>query len=86
MLRRHANDIAVIGGGDLFAQALPLAERLEITVVHAQCVGDVTFPAIDPAHWREVARREQPAGPEDEADMTFITYLPVDEGGMRPAL
>ena len=75
-LRRGASDIAVIGGADLYAQALPMADRLEITRVHADIPGDAVFPAIDPAIWREVARMEQAAGPGDDADMTFITYRP----------
>jgi dihydrofolate reductase len=77
MLRRGAAEIAVIGGGDVFTQTFPLATRLEITRVHADSAGDVTFPDIDPAKWREIDRREQAAGPGDDADMTFITYVPA---------
>jgi dihydrofolate reductase len=74
-LRRGASEIAVIGGTDLYAQAVPAADRLEITRVHADIRGDATFPAIDPAVWREVARAEQAAAPGDDANMTFVTYL-----------
>lgn len=76
-LRRGAAEIMVVGGGELYAQALPLADRLEITEVRvhlAPRAGDVVFPAIDPAHWQEIARREVPAGPGDEAAMAFVTY------------
>lgn len=73
-LRRGAKEIAIIGGAEIFAQAMPLADRLDITLVHAHIAGDTLFPAIDPAHWREVERHEQPAGPQDDAAMTFITY------------
>lgn len=86
MLRRGTDEIAVIGGGDLFTQTLPLADRLEITVVHTKSSGEVVFPPIDPARWHEVSRREQPAGPDDAADMTFITYLPAASGPQLPAL
>ena len=76
-LRRGTGEIAVIGGADLYAQAMPVADRLEITRVHADIVGDAMFPAIDPAIWCEVARTEQAAGPGDDAAMTFITYRAV---------
>jgi dihydrofolate reductase len=86
LLRRGIDEIAVIGGGDLFAQTLPLADRLEITVVHTKSGGEVVFPLIDLARWHEINRREQPAGPDDAADMTFITYSPVAGGQGLPAL
>ncbi len=74
-LRRGADAIAVIGGADLYAQALPLADRLAITLVKARPDGDARFPPIDPATWRESERREHPAGPDDSAGFAFVTYL-----------
>jgi dihydrofolate reductase len=76
-LRRGSGEIAVIGGAELYAQAMPAADRLEITRVHADIQGDATFPPIDPALWQEVARTVQAAGPGDDADMTFVTYRPA---------
>jgi dihydrofolate reductase len=73
-LRRGADAVAVIGGAELYAQMLPLADRLEITQVHADIRGDAMFPPIDPSVWREAAREEQSAGPDDDADMSFVTY------------
>jgi dihydrofolate reductase len=72
--RRGANEIVVIGGTEIFAQTMALADRLEITHVHARPEGDVYFPAIDPKLWRETARSEQPAGPRDDASVSFVTY------------
>jgi dihydrofolate reductase len=74
-LRRNVDAIAVIGGGDIYAQVMRLATRLEITRVHARPEGEVVFPPIDPAIWRETARRECPAGVGDEASFTFLTYV-----------
>jgi dihydrofolate reductase len=87
-LRRGAREIAVIGGAQLYAQAMPMADRLEITQVHADIQGDATFPPIDGAIWREVARTEQAAGPGDDANMTFITYRRLEAAGgpEQPAL
>ncbi len=74
-LRRNTDAIMVIGGGDIYAQAMPLATRLEITHVHARPDGEAIFPPIDPAVWREIARREGPPGPGDEAGFTRVTYV-----------
>ena len=73
-LRRGATDIMVIGGGEIYAQAMPLADRLEITQVHSAPQGDADFPAIDPADWQEIAREMRPAGPEDDTPYDFVTY------------
>jgi dihydrofolate reductase len=72
--RRGASEIAVIGGTEIFEQTLALADRLEITHVHARPEGDVYFPPIDPKRWREMVRHEQPAGPRDDASVSFVTY------------
>lgn len=78
-LRRGADAIAVIGGGDIYAALLPLATRLEITRVHARPDGETMFPPIDPARWCETARRECPAGPDDEAGFDFLTFVRVPD-------
>jgi dihydrofolate reductase len=78
-LRRGADAIAIIGGTEIFRQALPRADRLEITSVHARPDGDTHFPPIDAKVWREAERREKTAGPQDDADFAFITYMRVTE-------
>ena len=74
-LRRGADEIVVIGGTDIFTQTMPLADRLEITHVHARPEGDTFFPTIASKQWREGARSEHPAGPRDEAAFTYVTYV-----------
>ena len=76
-LRRGADAVMVIGGGDIYAQAMPLATRLEITRVHASPDGEAVFPTIDAAVWRETTRRACPPGPGDEASFTYLTYARV---------
>jgi dihydrofolate reductase len=71
---RRATDITVIGGAEIFAQAMPLAERLELTRVHLHPTGDVTLPDFNAAEWREVARRDVSPGPHDEAAFTILSY------------
>ena len=72
-LRRFATEIAVIGGAEIYAQWMDIADRLEVTEVHARPEGDTWF-LIDPAGWEEVARVRNPAGPDDSADYSYVTY------------
>jgi dihydrofolate reductase len=73
-LRRSAAEIAVIGGADIYAQWMGLADRLEVTEVHAQVAGDTRFAPIDAAQWAEVARERHSPGPEDSAAFSYVTY------------
>jgi dihydrofolate reductase len=73
--RRGGDAIMVIGGADIYAQAMPLADRLEITHIHAGPVGETTFPAIDPAIWREAARSIHPPQEGDDAGYDAVTYV-----------
>jgi dihydrofolate reductase len=52
----HEGDVMVVGGGEVYAQALDLADEVVLTEVHLSPEGDAHFPALDPAAWREVAR------------------------------
>jgi dihydrofolate reductase len=72
---RRGTDIMVIGGTEIYRQAMPLADRLEITRIHMAPEGDTTFPPIDPAIWREAAREPHPAGQGDEAAYDFVSYV-----------
>ncbi|HWK35146.1 dihydrofolate reductase [Sphingomonas sp.] len=65
-LAGNVPDIAVIGGAEVFALFLPLADRIELTEVHATPAGDAAVPAFDPADWREVFR-------EDHEGYSFVT-------------
>jgi dihydrofolate reductase len=84
-LRRSADAIMVLGGADIYAQAMPLADRLEITHIQARCDGDAAFPAIDPAIWCEKTRTAHAPGPEDDAGYDVVTYLRVGALRDRPA-
>jgi dihydrofolate reductase len=64
---KEEGDVYVAGGGEIYRQALPYADRLELTEVAQSPTGDVTFPAVDPTHWTETART-----PHD--GFTFVTY------------
>lgn len=74
-LRRFATEIAVIGGAEIYAQWIGVADRLELTEVHARPAGDTYFAAIDAADWQEVARVRNPAGPDDSVAFSYVTYI-----------
>ena len=73
--KRGADEIVVIGGTDVFVQTMPLADRMEITHVHAQPEGDTYFPPIDRTQWRAAARSDHPAGPRDDSAFSYVTYV-----------
>jgi dihydrofolate reductase len=74
-LRRGVNAIMITGGAALYAQTMAMADRLEITRVRLSPAGETLFPVIDPEMWREAARVAHPAGPGDEADFEFVSYV-----------
>ena len=63
--------VMVIGGAQIYAQALPLAAQIELTLVRAAIQGDTRLPDFDLAEWREV-RREDHAPPQGPA-YAFVT-------------
>ena len=69
-----ASEVMVIGGGEIYALAMPEADRLYVTRVHARPEGDTKFPVIDPAAWQAAAQEDVPAGEKDTASPTFVTY------------
>ena len=74
---RRGTDIMVIGGAEIYAQAMPFADRLEITRIHLAAAGDTRFPPIDPTMWREAGREPHRAGEGDDAAFDFVSYLKV---------
>jgi dihydrofolate reductase len=73
-LRRGAATVMVAGGGDIYAQAMPLAAQLAITRIHCAPDGDAYFPPIDRRLWSESGREEHAAAAGDDADFAFVTY------------
>ena len=68
----NAEEIFVIGGAELYNQALPLANRLYLTELANDFAGDSWFPAILPGDWQEVSRSQ----PVEEAGLSyaFVVY------------
>ena len=68
------DEVCIIGGGQIYAQALPLADRLYVTHVLAEPEGDAHFPPIEPAAWRLVRSEEVPAGEKDSHATRHSVY------------
>jgi dihydrofolate reductase len=76
-LQHTANEpeVFVIGGGTIYRETFPLAQKLYITQVHENYEGDTFFPAIDPAEWQETARTDFPRGAQFPHAFSFLVYV-----------
>ncbi|MDX1466491.1 MAG: dihydrofolate reductase [Halomonas sp.] len=66
-------EIMVMGGAEIYAQALPFASRLYLTEVDIEVEGDARFPALDMAEW-EVVQRVPGTPAEGQPDYQFVQY------------
>lgn len=67
-------EVIVMGGAEIYALALPRADRLYVTLVHAEVAGDAYFPAIDLAAWQEQGREDYAAEGPNPYDYSFVVY------------
>jgi len=67
-------EVFVIGGGEIYRLALPYADRLWLTVVHAEVEGDTTFPRFEEQDWVLVSEEHHPADPRHEYAFTVRRY------------
>jgi dihydrofolate reductase len=77
-IRRGADEVAIIGGAEVFRAALPLAQRVYLTLVRGQPEGDVVLDTFDPGSWRETAREpmQQAAGDQYPAEFIVLDRQP----------
>ncbi|WP_028470530.1 dihydrofolate reductase [Neptunomonas japonica] len=69
-----AEEAMVIGGEQIYAQALPLVERLYVTQVHAEVDGDAYFPEFCVDEWKELGREDFQAEGPNPYDYSFVVY------------
>jgi dihydrofolate reductase len=69
---RNADEIAVIGGAEIFLALLPYADRIYLTRVHASPPGDTYLPEPDAAIWRETSRERLERSLKDQYDATLV--------------
>ena len=68
-------DLFIIGGGEIYKQAIHLADQLDITLVHHSFEADVYFPVIDPEIWELSSESFQPKDEKHLFDYTFQTFV-----------
>lgn len=65
----------IIGGGEIYKQAMVFADKIEITRVHQSFDADTFFPEISPTIWKETFKEFHSKDDKNEYDFTFITYV-----------
>jgi dihydrofolate reductase len=73
-LESGADEICIVGGGEIYRQAIAMADILHVTHVEADVIGDTSFPAIDPAIWAAEGELDVPPGEKDTFPSHFVTY------------
>ena len=68
------DEICVIGGGEIYRQAMAFADCLHVTHVEAQIDGDTFFAAVDPAAFEKCGEIFVPAGDKDTFATRYVTY------------
>jgi dihydrofolate reductase len=71
----RADEVMIGGGSHIYAEAMPLADRLYISHVALNPAGDAYFPAIDPAVWHDGGEIEVPPNPKDNAAFRVRVYV-----------
>jgi len=66
-------EVMIVGGTMLYQQALPLADRIYLTLVETQVEGDARFPEFDPGQWQEIERQRHPSDDRNPYAYSFLT-------------
>ena len=69
-----AGEVFIIGGGELYAQALPRAHRLLLTEIDAEFDGDIFFPSFDRSQWLETSRERHLPTQDQAFGYSFVVY------------
>lgn len=72
---KHEEQVYVIGGGEIYKLALPIADQLELTRVHASFEGDAFFPEFSTSDWQLVKENYHPIDEKHAYAFTFQTYI-----------
>jgi dihydrofolate reductase len=67
-------DVFIMGGGSVYRQFMPVADRLYITHVHRKAPADIFFPEIDPKIWKVVEKEEFTAAEPGGIPYTYVIY------------
>jgi dihydrofolate reductase len=68
-------EVFIIGGGSIYRQFMPLADRLYITHIHKSVPADTYFPVIDKKEWEAVEKEDGNPAENNGIQFTYITYI-----------
>jgi len=80
----EGDEIMVIGGGQLYRQALPAADRMVLTLVDCAPAADTWFPEWNESEWTEISRRSQAIDENNELAFEIIELIRVSENVREP--
>lgn len=72
------SEVFIIGGGEIYKQAMPLADKIELTRVHAKFEADTYFPNIDKSKWKLVNESFHDKDEKHNYAFTYQTYIKID--------
>lgn len=67
-------ELFIIGGAQIYAQSLHLADRIYLTLVHHKFEGDAYFPELDLAHYKLISSRDTPPDEKNEYALSYLVY------------
>jgi dihydrofolate reductase len=70
----NAKEIFITGGGEIYKQSMPIADKIYRTLVHTEIDGDTFFPEIDEMVWGKVFEKNVTSDEKNNFDMTFQTW------------
>mgnify|MGYP002629628159 FL=1 len=65
----------ILGGAEIYTQAIEIADKLDLTFVHHHFEADAFFPEIDKKIWKETSRQDFKADEKNNYDFSFVTYI-----------
>lgn len=69
------DEVFIIGGGEIYKQALPYTDKIELTRVHGSFEGDAFFPEIDESQWKLMYSQHHGKDDKHKHDFTYLTYI-----------
>lgn len=74
---RDEREVFVIGGGQIYKEALPLADKIFLTRVHGTFEGKTRFPELNPSEWKKISEEKHGKDEKHDFDYSFEVYTRV---------
>lgn len=72
--KNKEDELFIIGGGEIYRMALPIAHRIYLTEIHQKFTGEVTFPEFSSSIWKEISRIHHPKDERHLFPFDFVIY------------